>query len=189
MQAKSYMNAESLIEFLKVGILASELDIIAANTKKTAKSKMEKEWAKKMRMAATMMENVITERMEALDQKARDSVERRNKHVNMLMESKDPVRVGKNNKSPLQTISSDDLEMIAELALIGCGACPQGKYVKDCPYRAMFHRLGVPIAREDVQDGQCEFMTRDEPKIFMPNGYTDEDARRKFTEQERELFL
>ena len=131
------------------------------------------------------MENVITERMEALDQKARDSVERRNNHVRMLMESKDPVRLGKNNKSPLQTISSDDLEMIAELALIGCGACPQGKYVKHCPYRAMFHRLGVPIAREDVQDGQCEFMTRDEPKIFMPNGYTDDDARRKFTEQEK----
>lgn len=189
MKQSNYMSSNALIEFLKIGILSSELDIIAANTKKTAKSKIEREWARKMRMAATMMENVITERMEALDQKARDSVERRNNHVRMLMESKDPVRVGKNNKSPLQTISSDDLEMVAELALIGCGACPQGKYVKDCPYRAMFHRLGVPIAREDVQEGQCEFMTRDEPKIFMPNGYTDDDARRKFTEQERELFL
>lgn len=99
MKASNYMNAASLVEFLKVGILASELDIIAANTKKTAKSKMEKEWARKMRMAATMMENVITERMEALEQKARDSVERRNNHVRMLMESKDPVRVGKSNKS------------------------------------------------------------------------------------------
>ena len=189
MKQSNYMSSNALIEFLKIGILSSELDIIAANTKKSAKSKTEKEWARKMRTAATMMENVITERLEALDQKARDSVERRNKHVRMLMESKDPVRIGKNNKSSLETISSDDLEMIAELALIGCGACPQGKYVKDCPYRAMFHRLGVPIAREDVQGGQCEFMTRDEPKIFMPNGYTDEDARRKFTEQERELFL
>lgn len=65
MQAKTYMNAASLVEFLKVGILASELDVIATNTKKTAKSKTEKEWARKMRTAATMMENVITERMEA----------------------------------------------------------------------------------------------------------------------------
>lgn len=189
MQAKSYMNAASLVEFLKVGILSGELEVIAANTKKSAKSKMEKEWARKMRMAATMMENVIVERMTALDQKARDSVERRNKHVRMLMESKDQIRIGNCDESPQITVSSDDLTLIAELALIGCGACPQGKYVKDCQYRAMFHRLGVPIAREDVQGGQCEFMTRDEPKIFMPNGYTDEDARRKFTEQERELFL
>lgn len=189
MKQSNYMSSNALIEFLKIGILSSELDIIAANTKKSAKSKTEKEWARKMRTAATMMENVITERLEALDQKARDSVERRNKHVRMLMESKDQIRVGNSDNGPQITVSSDDLTLIAELALIGCGACPQGKYVKDCPYRAMFHRLGVPIAREDVQGGQCEFMTRDEPKIFMPNGYTDEDARRKFTEQERELFL
>lgn len=189
MKASNYMNAASLVEFLKVGILASELDIIAANTKKTAKTPMEKEWARKMRMAATMMENVIVERMTALDQKARDSVERRNNHVRMLMESKDNVRVAPTDKSPHITVSSDDLTLIAELALMGCGACPQGEYVKDCPYRDMFHRLGIPIGREDVQDGQCEFMTRNEPKVCMPNGFTDEDARRKFTEQERELFL
>lgn len=189
MQAKSYMNAASLVEFLKVGILASELDIIAANTKKSAKSKTEKEWARKMRTAATMMENVITERLEALDQKARDSVERRNKHVDILMESKDSIRVGRGDKSTQITVSSDDLTLIAELALIGCGACPQGKYVENCPYRAMFHCLGIPIGREEVQDGQCEFMTRNEPKICMPNGFTDADARRKFTEQDRELLL
>ena len=68
MKQSNYMSSNALIEFLKIGILSIELDIIAANTKKTAKSKIEKEWARKMRMAATMMENVITERMEALDQ-------------------------------------------------------------------------------------------------------------------------
>ena len=189
MQAKSYMNAASLVEFLKVGILSGELEVIAANTKKTAKSKIEKEWARKMRMAATMMENVIVERMTALDQKARDSVERRNKHTKMLMESKDNVRVAPTDKSPHITVSSDDLTLIAELALMGCGACPQGKYVKDCPYRDMFHRLGIPIGREDVQDGQCEFMTRDEPKVCMPNGFTDENARKKFSDEGRELLI
>lgn len=189
MKQSNYMSSNALIEFLKIGILSSELDIIAANTKKTAKSKIEKEWARKMRMAATMMENVITERMEALDQKARDSVERRNKHTKMLMESKDNVRVAPTDKSPHIAVSSDDLTLIAELALMGCGACPQGEYVKNCPYRDMFHRLGIPIGREDVQDGQCEFMTRDEPKVCMPNGFTDEEARKKFSDEDRELLL
>lgn len=189
MKASNYMSSTAIVEFLKIGILASELDIIAANTKKTAKTPMEKEWAKKMRTAATMMENVIVQRLEVLDQKARDSVERRNNHIQMLMEAKDTVRIGANDKSTQITVSSNDLTLIAELALIGCGACPQGKYVKDCPYRAMMHRIGIPIGREDVQDGQCEFMVRDEPKVCMPNGFTDDDARRKFTEQDRELLL
>lgn len=189
MKASNYMSSTALVEFLKMGILASELAVIAANTKKTAKSKMEKEWARKMRISATMMENVITERLTVLDQKERDSVERRNKHTQMLMESTDKIRISKNDKSTQITVSSNDLMLIAELALIGCGACPQGKYVKDCPYRAMMHRIGIPIAREDAQDGQCEFMVRDEPKVCMPNGFTDDDARRKFTEQDRELLL
>lgn len=34
MRETNYMSSSALIEFLKVGILAGELDIIAANTKK-----------------------------------------------------------------------------------------------------------------------------------------------------------
>lgn len=189
MKASNYMNAAALVEFLKLGVLASELEVIANNTKQTAKTQQEREWARKMRTSSTMMNNVIKERLEVLDQKAKDSVERRNKHTKMLMESKDNVRVAPADKSPHITVSSDDLTLIAELALMGCGACPQGKYVKDCPYRDMFHRLGIPIGREDVQDGQCEFMTRDEPKVCMPNGFTDNEARKKFSDEDRELLL
>ena len=189
MRETNYMSSSALIEFLKVGILAGELDIIAAYTKKTAKTPKEKRWAKDMRMSATLLQKITDERVAALDKDQLESVARRNQHSKMVMETSHNLRTGKGRIDERITIDYDDLALIAEMALMCCNACPQGKYVKDCEYRKMFHRLGIPVGRTEVQEGQCEFMTRDVPKIVMPNGHTDPDARKMFSDEDRELLL
>lgn len=188
MKANPYMNAAALQELLKVHSLGCELEKIAAKTKGDAKTAMEKKWAKHMKMSSTLLSQIVDERLTALDEKQRISVERRVNNSAVSIEARDTIRVGSVPQSTI-TISSDDLTTIAELALMGCGACPQGKYVKDCPYREMFHRIGVPIGRDEVQEGQCEFMTRDEPKVYMPRGLTDEEMRKKFSDEDRELLI
>ena len=80
MRETNYMSSSALIEFLKVGILAGELDIIAANTKKTAKTPKEKRWAKDMRMSATLLQKITDERVAVLDKDQLESVARRNQH-------------------------------------------------------------------------------------------------------------
>lgn len=188
MQAKTYMNADAMIELIKIGMLAGECDKSAVVTKKLAKTQQEKNWAKNLKTSGTLLNKVIDERMACLDQKQRDSVERRFDNSQLSIEARYSVRIGAPVDATI-TVSSDDFVMMAEMMLMGCGGCPQGKYVKDCPYRAMYHRVGIPVGRLDVQDGQCEFMTRDVPKIVMPNGHTDPEARKMFSDKDRELLL
>lgn len=188
MQAKLYMNAASLIEFIKIGMLAGECDKSAADTKKNAKTQQEKTWAKNLKTSATLLNKVVDERMKCLDKKQLDSVERRFNNSQLSVEARYSVRVGAPTDATI-TVSSDDFVLMAEMMLMGCGGCPQGKYVKDCPYRAMYHRVGIPVGRTEVQDGQCEFMTRNVPKIVMPNGHTDPEARKMFSDEDRELLL
>ena len=85
MKESPYMSSGALLEFLKVGVLAGELDKIAADTKQTAKTLREKRWAKEMRMSATMLSRIVRERVEVLDKKQLDSVSRRNKHTEMVL--------------------------------------------------------------------------------------------------------
>lgn len=187
MRETNYMSSSALIEFLKVGILAGELDIIAANTKKTAKTPKEKRWAKDMRMSATLLQKITDERVAVLDKDQLESVARRNQHSKMVMETTHNLRVGKGRIDDRITVDYDDLALIAEMALMCCNSCPQGKYVKDCEYRKMFHRLGIPVGREDVCEGECEFMTSNKPKILLPQGNTDPEAHALF-DDEREFI-
>lgn len=105
----------------------------------------------------------------------------------MVMETTHNLRVGKGRIDDRITVDYDDLALIAEMALMCCNACPQGKYVKDCEYRKMFHRLGIPVGREEVSDGECEFMTSNKPKILLPQGNTDPEAHALF-DDEREFI-
>lgn len=178
MRETTYMSSNALLEFLKVGILAGELDIIAAETKKTAKSQKEKRWAKDMRMSATLLQKITDERVAVLDPEQLKSVARRNKNSKMVMETTHNLRTGNGRIDERITIDYDDLACIGELALLACHACPQGKYVKDCQYRKMYHRLGIPVGREEVAEGECEFMTCNQPKILLPQGNTDDEAKK-----------
>ena len=72
-----------------------------------------------------------------------------------------------------RTISYNDWCLFGELALLHCLMCPQGKYVKDCEYRKMFHRVGIPIGREEVKEGECEFCTHNHMHIVLPQGNTE----------------
>ena len=53
MKEKPYMSSQDLLEWLKIGCLAGEARKAAEETKKNAKTDKEKDWAKRMALAAT----------------------------------------------------------------------------------------------------------------------------------------
>ena len=74
---------------------------------------------------------------------------------------------------------------LAELMLIGCRMCPQGKYVAECPYRAIMHRACIPVLRENPANGECEFMGDNGLDLILPNGNQEqvEIFAQKFAEK------
>lgn len=174
MKETTYMSSAHLLEFIKVAIAAGEAKAIAEQTKKTAKSPKEKDWAKRLAIAATHLGKVTDERMACLDRDQAKTVERRWKNSDVRLYTSDQMRLeDKNPKQENVTISYDDWCLLGELALLHCDICPQGKYVKDCEYRKMFHRVGIPVGREDVQEGQCEFRYCDYIHLILPQGGED----------------
>lgn len=171
MRATSYMNADSLLEWLKVGTFAGEVDLIAAATKEHAKSPVEKSWAKLLRTCATLAKKVTDERLKFIDRKQLENVDRRQKRTKVLLYTTDQVRTT-NGLTPGEPITMEynDVLQFAELALLACRACPQGKYVKDCEYRKVMHRIGIPVGRENPRAGECEFMCENCLSIILPQG-------------------
>ena len=175
MKEKPYMSSADLLEWLKIGNLAGEAKFAAAETKKHAKTDKEKEWAKRMAIAATNLGKVTDERLACLCTDQVLTVQRRNKNTSLRLYTSDQLRVEERDKPAMEdrTICYEDWCLLGELALMHCDICPQGKYVKDCEYRKMFHRVGIPVGREDVQEGQCEFRYCDYIHIVLPQGGED----------------
>ena len=73
------------------------------------------------------------------------------------------------------TISYDDWCLLGEMALLHCDMCPQGENVKNCEYRDMYHRIGIPVARLNVKEGECEFCNDNHVHIILPQGHRDRD--------------
>ena len=174
MKEKPYMSSADLLEWLKVGALAGEAKFAAEETKKHAKTPKEKDWAKRMAIAATHLGKVTDERLECMDTEQVLTVQRRHRNTSIRLYTSDQMRLeDKNPKRENVTICYDDWCLLGELALMHCDICPQGKYVKDCEYRKMFHRVGIPVGREDVKEGQCEFRYCDYIHVILPQGGED----------------
>lgn len=188
MRATPYMSSPALVQFLKLGILASEVDGEAEVTKKSAKTEQEKKWAQKFKTCATYLENIIQERISALDPKQIAGIQRRKAHTKLLLFTTDQLRAEVNKPNENVTITYDDMATLCELAFMTCNVCPQGEFVKGCRYREMFHHIGAPVGREEVKEGQCEWCVRDEPKLYMPQGHTVQAARAKLDNDDREFL-
>lgn len=179
MKEKPYMSSQDLLEWLKIGCLAGEAKHAAEMTKQTARTEKEKDWAKRMKIAATNLAKVTDERIECLDTKQVVSVMRRHEHSSLQLYTSDQLRVEGRDKPARDdvTISHSDWERLGEMALLHCDMCPQGEFVKTCEYREAWHRVGIPVAREDVQEGECEFCVDNHMQIILPQGQTDRDNR------------
>ena len=177
MKEKPYMSSGDLLEFVKLAILAGEIEAAAEQTKKCAKTPKEKEWAKRMKTAATHAGKVVDERMACLDYEQAKTVDRRWKHSEVRLYTSDQLRVEERTKPEKEdvTICYDDWCNLGELALLHCDMCPQGEYVKNCEYRKTFHRVGIPVGREEVKDGECEFCVDNHMQIILPQGQKDRD--------------
>ena len=179
MKEKPYMSSQDMLEWLKIGCLAGEARQAAETTKKNAKTDKEKEWAKRMAIAATHLGKVTDERLECMDTMQVVSVKRRHEHSSLQLYTSDMLRVEGRTKPERDdiTISYDDWCRLGEMALLHCDMCPQGEYVKKCEYRKVWHRCGIPVAREDVKEGECEFCMDNHMQIILPQGQTDRDNR------------
>lgn len=173
MQETSYMNGKSILELVKVGCFSTELKKIAEDTKARAKTDKEKEWAKKFKCAHTYLQKIIHERLACLDKSQVKSVDRRCDHTVIEVYTTDQVRTEKEKDGVTYepvTLEFNDFATLAELMLIGCRLCPQGKYVKDCPYRPLMHKVCIPVLRENPAEGECEFMGDNALEMILPNG-------------------
>jgi len=175
MKEKPYMSSNDLLEWLKIGCLAGEAKKAAETTKKTAKTQKEKEWAKRMKIAATHLGKVTDERMACLEPEQVATVKRRWGNSDLRLYTSDQLRVEDRTKPAREdvTICYEDWCRLGEMALLHCNMCPQGEYVKNCEYRKVFHRVGIPVGRESVRDGECEFCIDNFMHIILPQGGED----------------
>lgn len=138
MKREAYMSRDEMIDYLKIGVLASECKAIAERTP-------DKDWHKRLTSAVTLLAKVVDERAACLDREQLLSVARRHKNTKVMLQTVDQIRYGELEKEIIQADLAD-LETLAELALEYCKGCElagQGK--TDCRYRVTMHRLGIEI--------------------------------------------
>lgn len=153
MKRESYMSKNELLDFLKIGILAGEVEIIAKRTP-------EKDWQRKMKCAATYLGNIVNERLKALAPEQLQTVSRRNKHTEIKLFTSDQIRLqGESRMEDAVTVDTDVLYDVVDLAMLSCFKCAQGDLVKDCRFRKHFHTIGVSVCRTNPKEGECEFST------------------------------
>ena len=141
MKKERYMSKNEMLDAMKVGTFSGELEAIANRTP-------ESEWRKRLRSAATNCQKVLEERLFCLDKDQLQTVQRRHNHNKMVYVTSDDKRyvpTDKENPQELVTVSIDDLYTVIDHAFESC-------------HRKLYHRLGVPVARDNPADGQCEFM-------------------------------
>lgn len=154
MKKERYMSKNEMLDAMKVGTFSGELEAIANRTP-------ESEWRKRLRSAATNCQKVLEERLFCLDKDQLQTVQRRHNHNKMVYVTSDDKRyvpADKENPQELVTVSIDDLYTVIDNAFESCHLCTQGIKVEECRYSKLYHRLGVPVARDNPAAGQCEFM-------------------------------
>lgn len=168
MNKEKYMSKEEYLSWLKIGILAGEADKAAETTK-------DKVWHRKLKCVATYCQNIIEERIAYLDQKQLASLKRRRKQTDLKLCTSVPVRA--RDGEPNITVETEDLYDLLDLALKACMCCEQGKYVKNCKWRKVFHRIEVEPIRTAPKEGECEFRLDNELYFLTPQEYRIEMAK------------
>lgn len=153
MKRSPYCSSSELWDVLKMGVFTSECEAIAARTP-------EKDWRQKLKTMQTYSMRIFDERLAALDPKQKAAMLRRYKHTAIKFYSSDVDRIkrkddGKPGEEVL--VAHSDLFDLLDLCAYNCMACPQGDCREQCYYRELYHRLGVPVNRDEPKDGECEF--------------------------------
>lgn len=160
MKKERYMSKNEMLDAMKVGTFAGELESIAERTS-------EPSWRRRLRTAATNCQKVLEERLLSLDKEQLQTVQRRHNHNKMVYVTNDDKRYAPTDTEDPQelvTVSVEDLYTVIDHAFESCQLCAQGNKVEACEYRRLYHRLGVPVARDNPLAGQCEFMWNREEK-------------------------
>lgn len=173
-----YMITDELIQWMKLGVLSSELEV-------TYKATQNKEWRKYMKMASTLCTKVLMARIMLVDPKQANNLQRRREHNEIRLFTSDELRLPENcNKQEQVVVALEDLYDVADLALNSCLACPQGECVENCFYRKVFHRLSFPVTRENPCKGECEFVAHAigevanvRPQNQRMNNYFEDDNK------------
>lgn len=172
MNERKYINTSEKYELVLIAAAAYNVGKYAASTKEFAKSEQEKKWAKKLRMAATLMNKCVLERIDQLDKGQKKDMSVRMSGCLLKVVPFDQAKIQKKmQERDLHTVHAVDLMRVCELALIGCHNCPQGECVNKCEYREALHACGVPISKREAEGpGRCEFRSEDGIQILLPQG-------------------
>lgn len=165
MKQAPYMASTELKQLMWLSAIVQALENILSDPTTT-----NKDWRKWLKTAASYTSKVIDARLEVLDDVEQKKVHRRATSIGIKIYSYDDARVDKDDDGRKYTISQEDFLDLVDAASLNCYACPQGKVVKDCPRRKMFHRLGLSChaLRENPKSGECEFRHNNEQIAVTP---------------------
>lgn len=165
MKESRYMASTELNELMWLSGTVQAIEKILED--ETTKNK---DWRRWLATSKTYLHKVINDRMGKLDPLESAKVIRRAEKIKIKIAHYDDFRVDKSDTERKVTISSEDFLDLVDGTTLNCYACPQGKVVKDCPRRKMFHRLGLQVHafRENPQEGECEFRYNSEQYAVTP---------------------
>ena len=152
MKENPFMSKNELIKFLTLGTLCGELAGVIEHTDN-------KSWRQKLKTCVTYLDRVLIERLSLLDRKQLDSVNRRKNTTHIFLKTEDQLRYDKDEQEIVKVVEEDLFEL-AELALNSCLACKEGDIVKECRFRSVMHRVGIPVVNCKPKAGQCEYRLR-----------------------------
>ena len=169
MKRQRYCGKDELLDLLKLGVFSSECEVIAEKTP-------EKDWHRKLKTIQTYSMRMFEERLAALDPKQALTVKRRYEHTAIKFYTSDQNRLKcKDDDKPEShfNISHSDFFDVLDLAAMNCKCCPQGKQcLEECYYRDLYHRLGVPVNKDNPAEGECEFGYYPVGEMDVPKHFT-----------------
>lgn len=164
MKRATYMGKEELMNFLKISALAGEVEDAIKYCK-------EKDWRRKLKTIVTYVDNIQSERLQALDKEQAATIERRFEHNKILFNTSDKYRIAQKDFGKPEeeiTVNTEDLYDIVDMALLSCMKCPQGDICATCNIRKILHTWGIPVIRTNPAAGECEFRSDNDIKCVTP---------------------
>lgn len=165
MKKTHYVSNNEFIELVKLHQLADECRNIAEHT-------ADKSWKSRLEDVSKVVFGLFDERISFVSQDQLPTLQRKFDTSKIVLMSYDRRRIEKKKDETAiyeLTISYDDLYSILDMALLTCYKCSQGERVEKCPFRKLLHRLSIPITREEVKPGECEFRADNEIKCVDPD--------------------
>ena len=154
MKRQTYCSKTELMDVLKMGVFTSECEAIAKRTS-------DKVWHQRLKTMQTLSMKIFDERLECLDPRQKATMLRRYKHTAIKFFTSDADRLRcKDDGKPEEVfnVCHSDFFDVLDLAAMNCKCCPQGKEcLEQCYYRELYHRLGVPVNKDNPAEGECEF--------------------------------